>query len=127
MSTLQTNHPWLLTAALAATLAGMPAAPTAQLSGLSESDEIELGRQAAAEVEQELTLIEAEAVTSYIAGLGQKFALRSGRPNLTYRFRVVDAAEINAFALPSGFILGSSFSTNYVHHPFLGVLRDAAR
>lgn len=104
MSTLQMNRPWLLTAALAAILAGVPAAPTAQLSGLSEADEIELGRQAAAEVEKELTLIEAEAVTSYIAGLGQKLALRSGRPNLTYQFRVVDAAEINAFALPGGFI-----------------------
>ena len=71
---------------------------------LSEDEEVALGRLAAAEIEKDLTLLTDDAVTSYVSELGLALAARSGRSHLTYQFKVVDAAEINAFALPGGFI-----------------------
>ena len=74
------------------------------LGPLSEDEEVALGRLAAAEIEKDLTLLTDDAVTSYVSELGLALAARSGRSHLTYQFKVVDAAEINAFALPGGFI-----------------------
>ena len=77
----------------------------AQLLGpLSETEEIEVGRTAAAEIEKELHFLSDDVVTSYVSDLGQSLAARSQRSALTYQFKVVDSAEINAFALPGGFI-----------------------
>ncbi len=74
------------------------------LGRLTDAEEIELGRLAAQEIEQELDLLTDELVVAYIADLGEALARHSGRSDLTYRFTVVDTAEINAFALPGGFI-----------------------
>jgi Zn-dependent protease with chaperone function len=71
---------------------------------LSEKDEIELGRHAAGEIEKQIRLIDDPTITKYINDLGQALVLRSGRKELTYSFKVVNSPEINAFALPGGFI-----------------------
>ena len=71
---------------------------------LSEKDEIELGRLAAGEIEKDILLIEDPAVVKYIDDLGQSLVQKSTRKGITYTFKVVDSPEINAFALPGGFI-----------------------
>lgn len=77
----------------------------AQLLGpLSEEEEVAAGRAAAEEIEKGLELLSDDLVTSYISDLGQSVAARSARNTLTYRFTVVNTSEINAFALPGGFI-----------------------
>ena len=96
-------RPFLAGVSVAAAI-GVSVPATAQIFGLSEEDEIELGRQASAEIEKDLTLLDDEGVITYVSELGQRLAARSGRPNLAYQFRVVDAPDINAFALPGGFI-----------------------
>ena len=81
------------------------AAPRAQLLGpLSDEEEIAVGWEAAAAIEAELVLLDDDTLTTYIEELEQSVARQSGRPTLTYRFRIVDSPEINAFALPGGFI-----------------------
>jgi predicted Zn-dependent protease len=40
----------------------------------------------------------------YVAGIAMKMAKLSERPNLPWRFTVVDVPAINAFAIPGGFI-----------------------
>ena len=77
---------------------------SAQLFGLSERQEIELGREAAAQVEQQQPILEDERVEGYIDDLGQFLVEYSGRKSIAYQFKVIDSAEINAFALPGGFI-----------------------
>ena len=86
--------------------AGVPVASAeAQLlGGLSEAEEVELGSLAAQQIEEGLELLSDDLVVSYVADLGQTLVVHSGRRTLTYEFKVVDAAEINAFALPGGFI-----------------------
>ncbi len=71
---------------------------------LSEKDEVELGRLAAGEVEKDVLLIGDPAVVKYIDDLGQSLVQKSTRKGITYTFKVVDSPEINAFALPGGFI-----------------------
>ena len=82
-----------------------PAVTQAQLLGpLSEEEEVAVGRTAAAEIEKGLELLSDDLVTSYISDLGRAVAAESARNSLTYHFTVVNTSEINAFALPGGFI-----------------------
>ncbi len=94
---------WLLGVVLLA-----PSIAGAGLFSLSEQDEIAIGREAAAKVEQQVKLYPAEAVQRYVSRLGMQLARLSTRPNLPWRFRVIDDPHINAFALPGGFIYVNS-------------------
>jgi Zn-dependent protease with chaperone function len=84
---------------------GPAAAPlSAQILGLSEPHEVELGRRAAMEIEFDQPMFGDRAVTDYVERLGLRLARKSGRSHLRYRFRVMDTDDVNAFALPGGFI-----------------------
>ena len=95
--------------AITLTLAGViaacatnPVTGRRQLALISESDEIAMGRQAAQEVEQTLGLVEDAELQAYVSRIGMAMARQSERPNLPWKFGVVDDAAPNAFALPGG-------------------------
>src|SRR4030095_6642550 len=44
------------------------------------------------------------ALQEYVTGIGMKMAKISERPNLPWRFNVVDVPAVNAFAIPGGSI-----------------------
>src|SRR5262245_51354551 len=72
----------------------------------SSAQDVELGRQAAAEVRQQLPLLRDDLVSSYVENLGRRL-VAAVPPELqhrefTYTFDVVNVREINAFALPGG-------------------------
>jgi len=75
-----------------------------QLSLVSESQEIEMGKQASQEVAQSIGIYPDQALNAYVSGVGMKMAKASERPNLPWEFHVVNDASVNAFALPGGFI-----------------------
>jgi len=81
-----------------------PVTGKSELSLVSESQEIEMGRQNAQSVQQSIGYYDDAAVQAYVAGIGQKMAAASERPQLPWEFHVVNDAAINAFALPGGFI-----------------------
>jgi hypothetical protein len=70
------------------------------------AQDVELGQKAAAEVEQQLPLLREADVTSFIESTGRRLvgAIPSElrHPEFRYAFQVVNAREINAFALPGG-------------------------
>ena len=70
------------------------------------ADDVSLGREAAAQAEQQLSLLRDDGLTSYVSDLGRRLAdeIRPDlqQPEFQYSFKVVDAKEINAFALPGG-------------------------
>ena len=70
------------------------------------AQDVELGRQAATEVRQELPLLRDDLVTSYVEGVGRRLvaAIPSDLQHreFNYTFEVVNVREINAFALPGG-------------------------
>jgi predicted Zn-dependent protease len=81
-----------------------PVTGKSELSLVSESQEIQMGQQAAQDVAQSIGLYNDSKVQTYVATLGKRMAAQSERPNLPWEFHVVDDASVNAFALPGGFI-----------------------
>ena len=75
-----------------------------QLNLLSTADEVAIGRQAAAEVESGIPIYDDPVVLAYVDSLGQVLARHSKRPDLAYHFKVVDTDDVNAFALPGGWL-----------------------
>jgi len=70
------------------------------------SDDVKLGRQAAAEVEQQMPILRDPEATSYISRVGQRLVSsippEFQHPEFQYYFKIVNARDINAFALPGG-------------------------
>ena len=93
-------------AAVAVTLgcATNPVTGKRQLALISEAQEIEIGRSAAAEVRSTIGLVDDAELQEYVQGVGLELARSSQRPNLPWSFGVVDDPTPNAFALPGGFI-----------------------
>jgi predicted Zn-dependent protease len=81
-----------------------PVTGKSELSLISESQEIQMGKQASQEVAQSIGLYNDSKVQAYVGGIGKRLAANSERPNLPWEFHVVDDASVNAFALPGGFI-----------------------
>jgi Zn-dependent protease with chaperone function len=77
---------------------------TGQVLGLSEPDEVAIGRRVAAELEFDQPMVNDRAVLDYVERLGLRLARVSSRSHLRYRFRVLDSDDINAFVLPGGFV-----------------------
>src|SRR5512137_1837889 len=75
-----------------------------ELMLLSESEEIDLGRQTDAEIVQEYGVFEDPKLTAYLNDFCQRLGKVSHRPQLSYRFKVVDASVVNAFAVPGGYV-----------------------
>ncbi len=71
---------------------------------MSEAQEIRFGRDADAGVHKQYKAYESAALQDYVNGVGQKIAQQSHRPNLQYHFTVLDSPEVNAFALPGGYV-----------------------
>jgi predicted Zn-dependent protease len=96
-----------------------PATGNLQLNLVSESQEIEMGKQAAQEVEQSIGLYKDPKVEAYVSKMGQSLAEQTNRKGLPWQFHVVEDASVNAFALPGGPV--------YVTRGILGTLMTEAQ
>jgi beta-barrel assembly-enhancing protease len=70
--------------------------------GGSQEKEVAMGRQIAAEVEQQTKLNEDPIITEYVNRVGQNIVLHSDS-KIPFTIKVINSDEINAFALPGGF------------------------
>jgi predicted Zn-dependent protease len=71
---------------------------------MSEAEEIALGRKNDAEVRKQYGVYDDARLQTYVGRVGQQLAAKSHRPHLKYHFTVLDSPEVNAFALPGGYI-----------------------
>ncbi len=71
---------------------------------MDEQAEIAQGKAAHEQVLQEYGAYNNPAVQAYVNDLGQRLAKQSHRANLPWHFTVLDSAEVNAFALPGGYV-----------------------
>ncbi len=94
----------VLSAALLGGCAVNPLTGDRNFSIIPESQEIAMGKEAAAEVGQTIGLYDDAKAQQYVAALGKRLAASSERPKLPWSFQVVDDPVVNAFALPGGFI-----------------------
>lgn len=88
-------------------LAGCSANPVSgerQLALMSESEEVITGQQAHRQILTQNPAYQDTRLQSYVSRIGKMIASYSHRPNLPYTFTVLDDTEVNAFALPGGYI-----------------------
>src|SRR5688572_3799670 len=71
---------------------------------MSESQEISTGRNEDQKVREQYGPYDDPALQSYVNNIGQRLAKASHRAGLQYQFLVVDSPQVNAFALPGGYI-----------------------
>ncbi|NLT67790.1 MAG: M48 family metalloprotease [Acidobacteria bacterium] len=70
----------------------------------SPKEEVELGRQVAQDAEQKLPMLNDSRVDDYLNRLGRRLAAKAPGEKYPYQFKCVNDANINAFALPGGFL-----------------------
>src|SRR3954462_875656 len=91
---------------LSVSLVGAQTKITPPKNKYSPQDDVKLGREAAAQVEQQLPLLSDDNVTSYVSDIGQRLVAaipaELRHPEFRYTFKVVNVKEIYAFALPGG-------------------------
>jgi predicted Zn-dependent protease len=100
----------LLSLAAAALLAACGTAVVNPVTGktertvMDEKAEVEEGRKAHAEILKEYGVVQNPRLQAYVNDLGQRLAKQSHRANLKWTFTVLDTPDVNAFALPGGYV-----------------------
>ncbi len=92
------------------------ATPAAALNLFSPQQDVEIGRRAAADAERRLRIVRDPVAEGYVNAVVQRLAAVAPGPRFAYRARIVDSPEINAFALPGGYV--------YVNRGLLGAVRS---
>ena len=103
-------------AVLAVSLAA--AAPAAAVNLFSVQQDVQAGRQAASQVERQMPILRDAEVTRYVNAIVQRLAAQAGGPEFNYQAKVVNSREINAFALPGGYV--------YVNRGLISAVRNEA-
>src|SRR5690606_36518792 len=95
-----------LLAAAASLLVSCAANPTggADFVLMSERAELEKGKELHEEMLKESTVYQDEKLAAYVDRIGQKLAAISHRPELEYQFTIIDSPDVNAYALPGGYV-----------------------
>ena len=75
------------------------------VTGVSEEEELAMGREIAGRMLGAAPLVNDEELQRYVNRVGRWVAMQSERPDLPWRFAVIDTASINAFATPGGYVL----------------------
>lgn len=75
------------------------------VAGVSEQDEQAMGREIAGRMLGAAPLVNDAALQAYVNRVGRWIAQQSERPDLPWRFAVIDTASINAFAAPGGYVM----------------------
>jgi beta-barrel assembly-enhancing protease len=72
----------------------------------SVQDDVKLGRDAAQQAERQFPILRDETARAYVERVGQRLAAaippEFQHPEFRYYFKIVNASDINAFALPGG-------------------------
>jgi beta-barrel assembly-enhancing protease len=83
-------------------------------ASISPQQEAEMGRNYAAQINQQLPIVRDPEVNAFISRLGESLIAQAGAQDRSWKFAIVDDPEINAFAVPGGYI--------YIHR---GLIRRA--
>ena len=72
--------------------------------GISQQQEVQMGQEYVQQINAQLPIVQDPELNRYIHVLGDSIARLTSRGNLDWRFFIVDAKDVNAFAVPGGFI-----------------------
>ncbi len=87
----------------------------------SPQQDVQVGRENAAQVDKELPILQDATVEHYVNELGRRLSTYTpnNREEYVWQFKVVNSPDINAFALPGGFI--------YVNRATIEAAQDEAQ
>src|SRR5256885_2163349 len=71
---------------------------------VSQDEEVALGRENAAQINAQLPIVRDAVVSAYLQNLGESIARKTSRADLDWHFYLVNTKDVNAFALPGGFV-----------------------
>ncbi len=77
---------------------------TATACGISTQQEVEMGQQYSAQINQQLPIMRDPEINRYINVLGDSIARLTSRGDLDWHFYIVDDPDVNAFAVPGGYV-----------------------
>jgi predicted Zn-dependent protease len=80
------------------------AGPASAVNFFSVQQDVEIGRRAASDAERQLPILRDRAVEGYVDAIVRRLAASAPGPRFPYQAKVVDAADLNAFALPGGYV-----------------------
>ena len=72
--------------------------------GVSQQQEIQMGQEYSQQINAQLPIISDPEINRYVNVLGDQIANLTSRADLPWRFYVVDSKEVNAFAVPGGYV-----------------------
>jgi predicted Zn-dependent protease len=72
--------------------------------GISQQQEVQMGQEYASQINAQLPIIQDPELNRYINVLGDSIARLTSRADLDWHFFIVDSKEVNAFAVPGGFV-----------------------
>ena len=124
---IQKSSKFLVLLALACTLVGADLAQAGDaprfkpgFNLFSPQKDVEIGKESVVQVEKEVPLLKDAQTESYVSQLGRRLVdFAPGNTDYPWTFKVVNSQDINAFALPGGFI--------YVNRGVLEAAEDEAQ
>jgi Zn-dependent protease with chaperone function len=93
--------------AVAAAASGSASAQTKIKPGFnifSVDQDKEIGQKSAAEAESQLPILHDRSIDAFVTAVGLRLAAVAPGARYSYQFKVVNASDINAFALPGGYL-----------------------
>lgn len=81
-----------------------PATERREYYFINDDMEVVLGRNLADQVFSDYRVIKKGPLVERVRHIGKKIAMVSDRPNIPYKFFVIDQDDLNAFSLPGGYI-----------------------
>jgi len=72
--------------------------------GISQQQEIQMGQEYAQQINAQLPIVQDPELNRYINVLGDSIAGLTSRKDLNWHFFIVDSKEVNAFAVPGGYV-----------------------
>ena len=85
-------------------LIGVALASSLTACGISQQQEVQMGVEYAQQINAQLPIIQDPELNRYINVLGDSIARLTSRRDLDWHFFIVDAKDVNAFAVPGGFV-----------------------
>jgi predicted Zn-dependent protease len=110
--------PYRRAAVAVLSLSVVSAAPAAAVNLFSVEQDVQAGRQAAAQVERQMPILRDAQATAYVNAIVRRLAAQAPGPEFRYQAKVVNSREINAFALPGGYV--------YVNRGLISAVRNEA-
>lgn len=82
----------------------------------SVEQDVEIGKQSAVEIEKQFPVLQDSQIQNYVSRIGERLASAAPGPKFPYQFKVVNVSDINAFALPGGYM--------YINRGLIEAARD---